>query len=1062
MGLRLLRSADDLLVGPAARRELALALGRGRRAVVLVPTMGAALAARRELATEPGLALGVACTTPSAWVAEQWRRLGPGSEPVDASRRAVLVRRSLDSADAAGGLDHGEGTLRMLSALVRDALPWVAGDPLHADELSGPERAVLAVARDYASRLAAHGLVEPCDAMAGLPRVLGDAGALPGTVLLAGFDDIGRPLMELVCGMAVACELVVVLADGNRAALAALDDLAERLRRRASELGASVEDLPKEAPGASPRAPALDGLVRSLFGPSDPPCPADGVSLLEAAGPSAEAELVAREASALAARGARRVVVCAPDAIGAWRDLAPKLVCRGLSVRGELSAPVEGVGAAAFLSMARSVARLVGLAAQWPADAAQGPVGDMSWWPPRELTDFLLSDCAGVERSRAWALDAEWRGNRMLSPAMVLAALERPKRTSETCAGAVRELVRGRVGTAAERLRAALELAEVPSDPARALARSLDLAGLAAVRDAAASLRGIGVGVGAKASPEQAAERLPGIVEALVVALRDQRVALRPRLAAAQGACEVLIAAPSSVRMLPAASVDALVCVGLDTVRWAIPARDDALSLLLSKLGVEPAADAVSRARADFHRLVRVPVRELVLERSLADASSAETYPAVMLTETLAALGVDAASAKARAALVGGSLGEWEVSANVADDGVAPAALCGERRGLLGSVGERVRGLVLVPRDGQGADARRELSASQIESYLECPYKWFALRRLGLDCCDAGFSNLEMGSFAHRVLEVCHRELLDGPARELARQRGWNESSGVGYAEFFDPALEPRIRLEGSRVTPENLRAAHALLDAEFDLHARHQRELCVRRPSQARRAQALVAHTPSEEIEMRRLRQDLHGVLDFEQGAFEGFEPRMFEQRFGGRSGTQVEYAGIGIQGTIDRVDADASGNLLVIDYKHKANLFSEYALFGTDDADEFRLPRRVQTLVYATALMRAASAGGRVEPRVVGAVYLGTRGDAKAVSGAMDEQVADRVLPAGTSGRSRERVCVPGGGVSSMRELLERTEELVGRAVGRMLAGDIEARPRDARACEWCPVADCARRIS
>ncbi len=39
------------------------------------------------------------------------------------------------------------------------------------------------------------------------------------------------------------------------------------------------------------------------------------------------------------------------------------------------------------------------------------------------------------------------------------------------------------------------------------------------------------------------------------------------------------------------------------------------------------------------------------------------------------------------------------------------------------------------------------LSPSQIESYLECPYKWFAQRRLRLERFDEGFGPLEMGDF---------------------------------------------------------------------------------------------------------------------------------------------------------------------------------------------------------------------------------------------------------------------------------------------------------------------------
>ena len=43
-------------------------------------------------------------------------------------------------------------------------------------------------------------------------------------------------------------------------------------------------------------------------------------------------------------------------------------------------------------------------------------------------------------------------------------------------------------------------------------------------------------------------------------------------------------------------------------------------------------------------------------------------------------------------------------------------------------------------------------SASQIESYLECPQKWFALRRLRLDELDETFGAKEMGDFSHSVL----------------------------------------------------------------------------------------------------------------------------------------------------------------------------------------------------------------------------------------------------------------------------------------------------------------------
>ena len=125
--------------------------------------------------------------------------------------------------------------------------------------------------------------------------------------------------------------------------------------------------------------------------------------------------------------------------------------------------------------------------------------------------------------------------------------------------------------------------------------------------------------------------------------------------------------------------------------------------------------------------------------------------------------------------------------------GVAPRTVGSEVRVPAGSVSPSVRNLILVPPEGRAdlVDGRPLLSASQLESYLECPYKWFSLRRLGLGNVDAGFSGAEMGTFAHRVLEMTHRTLLDEAVSAL----------GGTDAETFDPELAPTVRIPGSRAT---------------------------------------------------------------------------------------------------------------------------------------------------------------------------------------------------------------------------------------------------------------------
>ena len=152
------------------------------------------------------------------------------------------------------------------------------------------------------------------------------------------------------------------------------------------------------------------------------------------------------------------MVVVAADPARAWRELSPKLFSRGVTCEAELSSRVDQLEAGrAFLEFASSVAQLSELAASWPApeESPEGELvvlGDMTWWPPRALADFLRQDIAHVPTERAVSLDRAWRADRLLTPADVLATLQNPKATSAPVAAATRELLRGRVGSAASKL----------------------------------------------------------------------------------------------------------------------------------------------------------------------------------------------------------------------------------------------------------------------------------------------------------------------------------------------------------------------------------------------------------------------------------------------------------------------------------------------------------------------------------------------------------------------------------------------------------------------------------
>jgi ATP-dependent helicase/DNAse subunit B len=367
------------------------------------------------------------------------------------------------------------------------------------------------------------------------------------------------------------------------------------------------------------------------------------------------------------------------------------------------------------------------------------------------------------------------------------------------------------------------------------------------------------------------------------------------------------------------------------------------------------------------------------------------------------------------------------------------------------------RELVFVPQNGKDhlPGGKPLLSASQIETYLECPLKWFSLRRLRLQDSDAGFGAMEMGTFAHKVLEVTHGTLL---AEALAKV----ESSG---APVPDVEADPSLRVSGSRVSPDDPELiAHAkeILSNELDLHLRHQ----FIREGKRSRYQAFVPHNLEERDLLRVLKRDLCSVIDYEADLFAGYEPRFFELDFG-HGGDLVEYAGVWINGTVDRIDVDAHGNALVIDYKHKSSsgFMGEYGALPADGPDgELVLPRHVQSLVYGQVVRRSYP-----DLKVKGALYLSTRGEQHTLSGAVDENQADRVFGSHLPGtRSRSQVSVAPGssfgvdGESGMDALLDATERAIAEKVAEMLDGRIGANPRDAAACSYCPVNNCEKRIS
>lgn len=1014
-------NANENLLGEAAYAAIDAALKRCGSAVVLCPSFAAALRAQRELA-RAGLTFGVSCTTPTAWCELRWALYGDGRTLVSAAMRSVVMAQLLESAP--DPLDSGAGTNALLCSLVQQALPWLSQLAQDTAELTWGEAQAVDVALSYANELYVAGKVEPVEALCKLPGLMAQAGVELPAFFFAGFDELDFATSKFVDALSSLTEVAVV------------------------EPGAW---------GTFERAPEINLLIKGLYTEYEQPLePTGAVELIEPAGPVAETSAAAVFIASQVSKGPQSVVVVAPNTQLAWAGLAPKLAAQGIAVRAQLSVSLasSAVGAG-FLRYAAAVAKLSELAQTWPAEKADG-LGDMAWWPPRDIEDFLMSEACGLELETLWRRDTTWRGNRILTPAEVLKTLANKDATSEAVAAATREILRGHLAAAAGYILRSLPEAPVCTDAQEALALAQDKAALGAIGEVGKSLKACGIELGADDMG------LVHMVELATYAASTLSIVARPALRPQGATSTVSILSPGVAANLEPASANAVLYLGLDAASSPVVLPSGAAENLFAHLKIKEPSQPLDEARLQFARIASVARNKLAFSKVLFDAAGEEAYPAAMLSETLALYSHLNERNKTVCALVSDPsthVDEGLVEENLGAKGVYSQRTSVPARSEAGQLADSLRQYVVVPRDGQDQlpEGRPSLSASQIESYLECPYKWFTLRRLGLEDMDAGFSNMEMGTFAHRVLEVVHRELMFEAAAKQGlitgevAQDARNAAPPTGQLFYFDP----RVRLSASRVTKDTLAHAQQLLCAEFSEHLQHQYL-----EGTARSKQALIAHTQSEQRRLNDLQQDLLSALEYESDKFTGFEPRLFEGRFGGKSGLVADYAGAELVGTIDRIDIDEQGRALVIDYKHKSRLFNEYALSGSGEMDwdaGFVLPGRVQTLVYAQVARRLLESQG-IE--VVGAVYLGTRGIHE-IAGAAGEPAASRIWPGRTLGEIRaKRVVVPVPGARNFTELLDRTEEEIAKAVERMRAGHIEANPKTPDACKYCPVLHCEKR--
>lgn len=967
--------------------------------VVLLPDTDRAVAYRKRAADGGCSLMGVTVAAFGAWVRDLWELYGDGRAFVSRLEREALLRAACEQAVGGASLLAGAGDagaigldrvasacvaagvgLPGFDAAVRDALQGVPAGVGALEGVTCAEAPVLRLVGGYLERLEQLGLVEPGQALALLPELLPQ-----------------RPLRVLL-------EDAAPLTPGQEAFFSACPWMDVEVR--AALGGQGPVRAPKAVrvrfafPSGQYAWPALlADIVRDAFGEG-----AGSVASASTAVPPAGADVASGDGDVSggsdgcwdgrsAGTQAAAVVVAAKDPAALFGRVAPALVRQGRAValRGQRRF-VDTAFGRAICSLRRFLdeGRAGGVShIQGYGDIA---ATDVERWNRADLADWALSPFSGMTKKAAFKLDADMRADRTARRSDLCARL----RGDNPAFAAMERLALQLDAQAAGELEAAVRRMTNRSEAWRAE----QLAALRALRRAADAAKL--AGLGADAAFDQA-QRLKVSVSRIV--------APRGCDGAALGAPDVLVTDQNTAASLGNGSCK--VCVAADLTSSAYPAADpeDASRVLLEHLGVKRADSALARMRRAFFALEHVATDQLILERCLNDASADPTYPCVVLEEFVDCYRADPTATKdiknpysLPEHLQGGMLLRGE-DALCANDALAteptPVAACIEPP-LTGAVSPEARSLVVLPRVLQGGQVLDEpcLSPSQIESYLECPYKWFAQRRLRLDDLDEGFGPLEMGDFAHNALHSFYKHLSDD--------------------------------LGEAKVTPQLLPQARKLMADVLERHKALQPHL---RQSENR----LIPTSQVEHRELAELERKLMDYLDFEAELLPTFAPKYLE--YDVARGGAVDYAGHKLLGTADRIDVDGEGRCAIIDYK--GSISGSYAL-GVREEGHLG---KVQALIYAQLVRRTLG----LEP--VGALYV-CYGRRKMISGAYDGRVIENAhLP---NMRHKDCMCA----TKPFFDVLDETEEAVAAALERMLAGDIRPRPETPEACKWCPVSSCSER--
>ena len=1043
MGLLLYKQQTGAFLSNSIQDQLRASLERWGSAQLIVPSSDTVLLVKRQLGAIQELSVGVNVSTFDEWMRDQWKLYGSSDRLLSNTLRKVFFQQILDgmSADELGTLTTSKGTVELLSKLAPEYLTEL-DQITTSGQLSAGQMSACKVLERYKALLEEKSYVEGCQCLDYLLQSIPAQGA---ALIFSRVEDLSEARLKFVRKLSQKREVTFSLYVPEGPAGYA----AEQQLVLVGGPGCDCRVDAELAPAA--KSQELNDLLAMVFRAKEGSevTPSGAVTFLSPLGQLAEAESISRYISQCVESGSKSFVVYTSNPQKVWEALSQKLAAKGIAAHYKRSVRIQdSLAGRAFASLIDAYVMLserAELEKNIDYQASEHQMGDMSWWPPRTLTDYLISPISGIRVERAWMLDKSWRGNRTLYATRVLETLSKAAMSSRLCAETIKSLELGRIGSAAQRI---IEyLSAEASDEQSETAQSEE-----ALLQNQESLKVMSKIVSSAQELHEAGLKLtPQTLKSFMNLCKDQAV-IMPVSNGIKSDIQVLIAPVSQAHSFEPHMFDTVIFQGMDTLNFGVKASDGALQEFIRHASKTPKVSEFARYQRDFYTALTTASTSVAFEK----VEQKDVFNAVALSE------VKACYPKDYAKKTGVARGEEEVLVNLLPQASNPDCVVELPTIEPGEIDPKLKNIVVLPRhltretleqELQGLiEVSREglplLSASQIETYLECPYKWFTQRRIKISQVDTEFAPMQMGTFIHRVLELTHATLLA-------------EALGCDVADV-DLAVESALLqdIPGSRITSDNLDHAKQVLDTCFAQVWDEQFNNINRASSNE-----LIPHSIQERKQVENIREDLKDLLEFEASHFIGYQPRFFELRFG-REENVVEYAGAQFTGSIDRVDINAHGQALIIDYKHKGtNDLKAYSAKLSLDSELSKeiLPRHVQSAIYAQ-IMRKQLTKYKLEP--VAAIYLGTKEQKDkpsfALAGMATEAATEHIWNIHPEDKKLrdQAVMVVSQNSAEFADYLDAWESLIAQKVQAMLSGDVRANPCDKDACKYCPVKLCDKR--